>query len=90
MISPSRRVLLIANNKHLIRTQNENFPAWIGVATTAAGPNVDHGAGTAGNSFSPAGFSVTGAEGAASFIFAAGDTRSQTASLAKYAANIIP
>lgn len=83
-------VLLIANNKHLIRTQNENYPAWIGLATTASGAKAGHGAGTAGSSFSPSGLGVSASEGAASFIFVAGDSKSQTASLAKYVSKYYP
>jgi glycogen debranching enzyme len=80
-------VLLIANKKHLIRTQNENYPVWIGITIVSRDKfNFVRSSDTINTSFSPVNCQWSIVNGQLSFLFAAGDTKLQTISLAKHVA----
>ncbi|MBI4810640.1 MAG: hypothetical protein HY800_04215, partial [Ignavibacteriales bacterium] len=80
-------ILLIAKKKHLIRNQNENYPVWIGI-TIANGIDLKFSRtmDTLGSAFSPANCQLSINNSQLSIIVVAGDTKSQTITLAKQVA----
>jgi predicted glycogen debranching enzyme len=79
-------VLLIANKKHLIRTQNENYPIWIGITISSAMLKAEYHADSVGQSFSPASLKSEISNPKSEIIVVAGDTKLQIISLAKHVA----
>ncbi|MBI5022166.1 MAG: hypothetical protein HZB59_12085 [Ignavibacteriales bacterium] len=84
-------VLLIANKKHLIRTQNENYPVWIGISVVPGDKlNSIRSSDTLNTTFSPVNCQLSIGNCQLKIIFIAGDTKSQTISLAKHVAQNYP
>jgi glycogen debranching enzyme len=82
-VSFGQNVLLVARKRHLDRTQNENYPVWIGITTTSPISKVDYRTDSIGQSFSPAYLKSEISNPKSEIIIVAGDTKSQTISLAK-------
>jgi glycogen debranching enzyme len=84
-ISFERNVLLIAKKHHLLRTQSENYPVWIGMAIAGGNsgcimsnvPDID------GQSLSPASIRVNSAGSNAVFVIVSSDTKSEAISRAQ-------
>jgi glycogen debranching enzyme len=85
-VSFEQNVLLIARKRHLDRTQNENYPVWIGITTTSPISEVDYHADSIGQSFSTSTLNSSLRIHNSTFVFVAVDTKSQTIALAKYVA----
>ncbi len=85
-----QNVLLVARKRHLERTQNENYPVWIGITTTSPICEVDYRADSIGQSFSPAFIKSEIINPKSKILIVAGDAKSQTISLAKYVAQNYP
>ena len=73
-------VLLVAHQRHLKRTPEENYPVWIGASI---GPESNTSqfvqeSDTSGASFSPAGIILPSSAKAATIMFVAGDTEEET------------
>lgn len=84
-------VLLIASKKHLMRTQNENYPVWIGVTVVSEDKyNSVFSSDTLNAAYSPANCQLSIDNSQLSIIIVAGDTKSQTISLAKHVAQNYP
>ena len=80
-------VLLTARKRHLERTQNENYPVWIGI-TVVPGDKLNsiRSSDTLNTAFSPVNCQWSIVNRQLKIIFVAGDTKSQTISLAKHIA----
>jgi glycogen debranching enzyme len=77
-------VLLVAHQRHLKRTAQENYPVWIGIAFGAGAKEsqCDQTSDTTGASFSPAAIASAISAQSVTAVFAAGDTEDETVSLA--------
>ena len=79
-------VLLIAHERHLKRTTEENYPVWIGVsfADDAERSQFVQLGDTIGTSYFPAAVALASSAKTATIIFTAGDSEEQVIALSKY------
>lgn len=76
-------VLLVAHQRHLKRTVEENYPVWIGISLGSnISSTVTAESDTSGRSFSPACLSSSASGKSGVVVFAAGDSEDETISLA--------
>jgi glycogen debranching enzyme len=82
LVRLSENVLLVAHSRHLQRTQDENYPVWIGISFIPANSaQLISETDTSNLSFSPASISCAPAGGEMTVVFAAGDTEERTIAL---------
>jgi glycogen debranching enzyme len=91
-ISFEQNVLLIAKKRHLLRTQSENYPVWIGI--TIAGENanctISNVPDTEGQSFSPASIHMHSVSTSIACIIVSSDTKSDAIAQAHRVATNYP
>ncbi len=83
-------VLVIGRRNHLQRTPKENYPVWLGMTVPHTDRSSEGMGKRSGNEFSPASINSSISNHRAEIVFVAGNTRSETISLAHRVADHIP
>jgi len=83
-------VLLICRRNHLQRTPKENYPVWLGMIVPHSYQSSEGVGNRSGNGFSPSSLNFSISNHREEIVFVAGNTRSETISLAHRVADHIP